>query len=83
MNNIIKHSNATEAQIKIYFENDTLNIFVNDNGIGFDTSLNKSGNGLKNILERTKLLNGNLLINSIINQGTTIQITIPVQYGKN
>ncbi len=83
MNNIIKHSNATEAQINIYFENDTLNIFVNDNGIGFDTSLNKSGNGLKNILERTKLLNGNLLINSIINQGTTIQITIPVQYGKN
>ncbi len=83
MNNIIKHSNSTEAQIKIYFENDTLNILVNDNGMGFDSSLNKSGNGLKNILERTKLLSGSLLINSIINQGTTIQITIPVQYGKN
>ncbi|HPO64175.1 MAG TPA: sensor histidine kinase, partial [Candidatus Kapabacteria bacterium] len=83
MNNIIKHSEAKEAQIKIFNENDTLNIIVKDNGMGFDSTLNKSGNGLKNILERTKLLNGSLLINSIINQGTTIQITIPVQYEKN
>jgi len=78
VNNIIKHSNAKEAQIKIFNENDTLNIIVKDNGMGFDSTLNKSGNGLKNILERTKLLNGSLLINSIINQGTTIQISIPI-----
>jgi signal transduction histidine kinase len=50
---------------------------IHDNGIGFNPKSVIRGIGLKNITSRTKLLNGQFHIESEINKGTKLFITIP------
>ncbi|WP_323788580.1 sensor histidine kinase [Psychroserpens sp.] len=79
--NIIKHANATEANIHITNHEDTLNIMVEDNGKGFNASQitkTKKGMGISSIDKRVAHLDGTLTIESEHNQGTTIIIDIPI-----
>lgn len=79
--NIIKHANATEATIHITNHDDSLNIMVEDNGIGFNPSQltkTKKGMGISSIDKRIEHLNGTMTIESEINKGSTIIIDIPI-----
>jgi two-component system NarL family sensor kinase len=80
LNNIVKHSNATEVKIGLSRENDTVRLTVTDNGIGFDPgkASDSGGNGLHNMRERADLLHGSFGIDSKINQGTTITVLVPL-----
>lgn len=80
-NNILKHSYANNAQIKIKEENDNLIVLVNDDGIGFSaSSSNKNeGIGINQIKARIEMMNGEIAINSEKNKGTRILITIPLK----
>ena len=51
---------------------------INDNGKGFNLDETRLGIGLQNIKKRTKMLKGNLSINSTLNIGTQIKIEIPL-----
>ncbi len=79
INNIQKHSNASEAAIHISKINDFIKINAYDNGIGFVRDSNMKGNGIHNIYERVELLGGECSINSILKKGTEIYITIPIK----
>lgn len=57
MNNIIKHSGATDAFLEINFEDPILTINVKDNGKGFLFDENTDGIGFSNINSRIKFLN--------------------------
>jgi signal transduction histidine kinase len=46
-----------------------------DNGIGFDLEDHKAGNGLINMRERAKTINGKLDIHSEVNKGTRIRFS--------
>lgn len=78
--NIIKHAEATEANIHLTNHDDSLNIMVEDNGKGFNpnqiTTKNK-GMGISSIDKRVEHLNGNMTIESALGKGTTIIIDIP------
>ena len=78
--NIIKHANATEATIHLTNRGDTLNIMVEDNGMGFDTGQIKprEGMGLYSIQKRVEFLGGEVTIESVKNNGTSIIIDIPL-----
>ena len=79
--NIIKHANASEASISLTQIENTLNIIVEDNGIGFnprEVSLNTDGMGLGNIEKRIEYLEGTLEIDSTPGKGTNILIDIPI-----
>lgn len=81
VNNIIRHSHATEALVQVTQHQQLLVVTVEDNGVGFETSLSMSGGiGLKNLEERIRALDGQLAINTIPGSGTTVYIefTIPV-----
>ena len=54
-----------------------MNIIVEDNGKGFDTSDESSGKGLKNIREDVEELGGQFQIDSVKGRGTSIVINIP------
>ncbi|NVK84828.1 MAG: sensor histidine kinase, partial [Cytophagia bacterium] len=59
----------------------TLNIMVEDNGEGFDSSgitLKSGGMGIKSIDKRVAFLNGTMNIESEVGQGTTVIIEIPI-----
>jgi signal transduction histidine kinase len=79
LNNITKHSKATEFEINIIVENDSMNIVITDNGNGFDVNeTRRFGNGLKNMNSRMKELNGTFFIESIIGKGTKTSINFPL-----
>jgi len=80
INNIIKHSDSSEAIIKISANNGSVSILISDNGKGFDLSkhLTKNSLGLSGISERVKMLGGTISINSGKAEGTLLKISIPV-----
>jgi signal transduction histidine kinase len=57
---------------------DSLQLSVQDNGIGFIVDEADSGNGLNNMRKRTLQLGGEIHIQSKPGSGTTIQLKIPV-----
>jgi signal transduction histidine kinase len=85
LNNIIKHSKATEVHIGLHKENDTLKLQIKDNGIGFDYATMQSvksdnkGLGLKSIANRVNMLQGKVSFNSESGKGTEVRIDIPVK----
>ncbi len=76
LNNIIKHSKATEALVQLFNENGKFVINVEDNGKGFDTRLSeeKGGMGWRNIRSRIELLNGKVDLQSSADHGTAVNI---------
>lgn len=85
LNNIRKHSKATNAMIAVEFIGDRLNLSITDNGIGFnmkemdnaDTKTN-GGFGLISIRERIELLEGTFHIRSAPGTGTKLTISVPL-----
>lgn len=78
--NIIKHAEASEANISITQHKEVLSIIVEDNGKGFNTrAINKNeGMGLANIEKRIEHLEGSLEVDSTPKKGTSILIDIPI-----
>ncbi|MGZ4095191.1 MAG: ligand-binding sensor domain-containing protein [Bacteroidia bacterium] len=76
-NNILKHSQAhmVKARVELVGNKEAL-IMISDNGRGFDVSTEYKGNGLKNIQNRIKRINGTFTINSSANNGTEILISL-------
>tara|TARA_R110000751_G_scaffold7805_3_gene31507 strand:+ start:46094 stop:48061 length:1968 start_codon:yes stop_codon:yes gene_type:complete len=77
VNNIIKHAQATQAEVQLTKHEDYLNIVINDNGKGFKTN-KKQGIGLRNIKERLQKVKGSITIDSSSGNGTSITIDIPI-----
>ncbi|MFK5878810.1 MAG: sensor histidine kinase [Flavobacteriaceae bacterium] len=77
--NIIKHAAATEATIHLTNHDNSLNIMVEDNGVGFDTNhISNKGMGIHSIDKRIEHLDGTMTIESELNKGTTVIIDIPI-----
>ena len=80
--NILKHAKAERIDIQLNRFDDTINLMVEDTGVGFNVATVKAkqkGIGLENIEKRVNELGGNLSIDSTIGRGTTIMIDIPVK----
>lgn len=80
LNNIIKHSSASHINIKIDYRDGLLNLYINDNGIGFDAAQltpEKQGMGLHNIHKRAGIIGGQVHFRSTPGEGTGITIIIP------
>ena len=76
INNILKHAEATKADVQLTKHEDHLNIVITDNGKGFIKN-KKQGIGLRNIKERLQKIKGTLDIDSGSSHGTSITIDIP------
>jgi len=85
ISNIIKHSDAKQANILILIENTYVQLEVKDDGVGYDEKQVHQGksNGLNNMKDRVKLLNGNLKILTEPGEGTYIIIEIPLKPMQN
>lgn len=82
LSNIVKHSGATKSKIYIGMTKDSLNIKIMDNGKGFvfnSDNISEKGFGLIGISERVKMLEGNLKVDSLPGEGTTLTIKVPVK----
>ncbi len=79
INNIIKHSGATEMIVDVSQTESFLNFSISDNGKGIPAEkiVQVDGNGLFNIRERIQLLKGEFDLISNFENGTEIKIKIP------
>ena len=79
INNILKHSGATEATIVIKKNTHSVSLSIRDNGIGFDVQRNElAGFGLNNMVERVWILGGESKIDSSVGVGASLSFTIPI-----
>jgi signal transduction histidine kinase/ligand-binding sensor domain-containing protein len=82
INNILRHSQASEAEIEINRDEHGAQIRISDNGLGFvaETAATevRRGFGLTGIGERVRMLGGALSIHSGAGQGTRITIKLPL-----
>ena len=81
MSNVLKHAKAEASRISVKKATNSVIISIRDNGVGFDFSekfQNVKSLGLKTLLERTKFLNGNMKVESKLNNGTTLQFQFPI-----
>ena len=88
LRNVWKHSDATEAHIRVEFTDKKSIFIVEDNGLGFKLperveDLAQAGKlGLVGMQERAQLINARLLVQSEPGKGTSIIIELPGTVGK-
>lgn len=81
LNNILKHAWAGKITIAIQEEDGILDMRIEDDGCGFnlqDTLRQQAGMGLNNMIERAQKLGGTIHIQSTPDEGTKIQVRIPL-----
>ena len=85
LQNVVKHARSKRAAVRCSVANDQLMIDVVDPGVGFEVhSINRlptrqGGFGLFNIRERLKLMGGHVDIHSVVGEGTTVRIRVPLK----
>ena len=80
LNNILKHSRATEARLELRFDNHQALLTIRDNGRGFAADHQAHvGLGLQSIAERARILGGTQTIQSTPGQGTIVTVRIELK----
>jgi signal transduction histidine kinase len=76
LNNILKHSQASEAHLRLTLQHGILEIRVEDNGCGFETAITTTSrrSGLANMRQRIQLIGALLHIESQPGKGSSIQV---------
>lgn len=82
LQNIVRHAQATEAQIVLRREANRLVVAIQDDGKGFDPATTR-GLGLLGMQERVARLNGVLRIESAPGKGTVLRIVLPLESGRH
>ena len=82
LRNVKRHSGATQSAIRLKFTRGKVRLTVSDNGKGFEPPeilsdfAVESKLGLIGMQERTRLLNGKLLVRSWVGRGTTVIVEV-------
>jgi signal transduction histidine kinase/ligand-binding sensor domain-containing protein len=78
LQNIVKHSRATEVWLRVRTSPDTLRVVIEDNGRGFGKNSDDPwADGLRNMRERAAEIGGQCRVESHLGTGTTIIIELP------
>lgn len=80
LHNILRHSQASTASLRIHCQRHEMVVVIRDDGRGFDTATGDgSGNGLPNMRRRVAEAGGTLHIESKPGVGTLLEFRIPMQ----
>jgi signal transduction histidine kinase len=90
LHNVIKHSGASEASIRLVLGENSFELMIEDNGHGFnaqgeDATLaassgrHSSGNGLENMARRLSSIGGTCAIQTGLGKGTTVVFSVKVK----
>lgn len=81
LNNLARHSGSVSAWVRLRFSNDSLDLEVEDRGIGIDPEMqtNSRGMGMIAMRERAQLLSGKIEFLRPDKGGTLVHLQVPVQ----
>jgi signal transduction histidine kinase len=77
LNNVLRHSGATEITVEVIVEEDFVEVLIRDNGHGFDPGRHSAGLGLSTMRERIEQIGGVLHLHSAPGSGTTVVLRAP------
>jgi signal transduction histidine kinase len=77
LSNAARHARARRVEVWLSFGDDALRLRISDDGVGMVDGVARSGQGLRNIRERVRLLEGNLDLDSAPGRGVTMTLTVP------
>jgi signal transduction histidine kinase len=78
--NVVRHSGATRARVRVRTDNGHLALEVADDGCGFDPSEPRPGHyGLESMRSRAEEIDGVLEIASVVGRGTLVRVEVPVE----
>jgi signal transduction histidine kinase len=79
--NVVRHARATEACLRVWMNDATLNLEIQDNGRGpggADQPAASSRNGLRNMRKRMEDVGGGFAITAAPGGGAVVRLTVPV-----
>jgi two-component system sensor histidine kinase DegS len=80
LDNIVKHANARNVLLHFGIERGVLCLTIDDDGRGMDLGQieSESGHGLMGMRERARMVNANLMVDSLPGRGTKTQLSLAV-----
>ena len=78
VNNIVKHAGCAKVEINFRIEAGAIHLTLRDDGCGFALGRAADGHGLSSMAERAKSLGGALRLISAENDGTIVEINVPL-----
>jgi signal transduction histidine kinase len=78
LNNIVRHSEATEVEFRMTLADGCLEIAIADNGKGIEDETGSEGRGLKNLSARLGKMGGNCTVKSRLGGGTIVKFDLPL-----
>ncbi len=75
LQNVLRHSQATEVAISIRQNKQLFRLEIQDNGVGFDTTASSPGNGLKNFERRSAEMEAFFTLTTKPGEGTSVLLT--------
>jgi PAS domain S-box-containing protein len=83
LTNVVRHAEVRIATVRVWADNDTLTVQVDDAGVGFDADsvVQRAGVsiGLAGMRERASILGGHFTVETSIGVGTCIRATLPLR----
>jgi signal transduction histidine kinase len=77
LNNVLKHSEASEVLVQLEHGEGRIRLLITDNGKGFAVDHRKNGIGLMNMQTRAENLNGSFKLKSQPGQGCQVEVVLP------
>ena len=77
LNNVARHSGARQAQVRLNFLAESLELEIEDHGKGNDGSVSRNGIGLVGMRERAELLKGTIEFKRPPQGGTLVILKVP------
>jgi signal transduction histidine kinase len=82
LRNTLAHADAEDVLVRITITPDELRASIGDDGCGFDPAAGgRGGTGLLSMRERATLLGGSLLLTSVPDHGTQVELRVPLTGG--
>jgi signal transduction histidine kinase len=78
INNVLKHSEATEVVVGLEADAQNIRLYIEDNGKGFAATGKAGGIGLMNMRTRAEYLNGSFELESKPGAGCRVHVVVPV-----
>ena len=76
--NVGRHAQAATCRVSLFREDGQGVLQIEDDGQGFDAAAPQSGQGMRNLRERVTAMGGQLKIESVKGEGTTVRIALPL-----
>jgi PAS domain S-box-containing protein len=79
LTNVMRHAQAHTVELTLVLEGDELCLTVSDDGVGFVASEGRPTSfGIVGMRERVLIMGGNLLLESVPDEGTTLSVRVPL-----